>query len=58
MWWVGTRRMGLLLARGGGTGAGCRGLELGPRIPRQGVIWTQGWLRPRKQGAFLPPSIH
>lgn len=53
MWWVEMRAMGLLLASGGGTGTGSRGLGLRARGPWQGVIWTQGWLRPR----YLP-SLH
>lgn len=47
----------MLLARGGGTGAGCRGLELGPRLPQQGVIWTQGWLRPGSKAPSFPPQF-
>lgn len=56
MWWVGMRAMGLLLANGGGTGAGYRDLGLGARGPQQGVTWIQGQLRPRKQGACLPST--
>lgn len=54
MWWVGMRARGLLLASGGGIGAGYRDLGLGARDSRPGVIWIQGHLRPREQVPSFP----
>lgn len=36
--------------------AGYRDLGLGARDSRQGVIWIQGYLRPREQCACLPSA--